>query len=903
MKLIYRIIAAAAIAVALPAFGQGLKEGQVAKIPAGYAKAAERMGRIDTLKYSVKAGGQELEKEAYVYLPAGYDAADKKTRYNVLYLAHGGGDYQGSFFDKDRTPYPLNYVADHLIEEGKLAPMIIVSASYYPPKSTGADKGMANSIENCRDFNKEVRSRLIPAVGKAYNTYLKSQDESGITASRDHRAYGGFSMGALSTWYQLAYDPDAFSMYLPLSGDLWIYDEAGKKKTAAEAASWLDAQIAATPYRGGDIKIYGYSGTKDIAYQAQRDLTEALANGAKTLQYSDEYGEGNLHFGAWPEGVHNYEYISQYLMDALPRLWPKERTTPYWLGADISGTTSSEARGAKFYNAAGEERENTALMKELGMNAVRLRVWVDPRGGYSGKEDVLEMAKRAKANGMEIMLCFHYADSWADPGKQPVPKAWEGMSYPKMKKALYNHTKETLQLLKDNGIEVKWMQQGNETTHGMLWDHGRAETNMKQYAGFTDAAYEAAKKVFPGITCIVHLDCGADIDRYHRIFDAFKEYGTRYDMIGMSVYPYWDFQAKRASRDEETLEKVCANIQALAKEYGKPVMIVETGYEALRPNEGYAFMRKLMDRTYPMEECHGVFYWAPEMQHYYPLGAFENDRPTRILDAFSETAQRAQAGDTTFYSQRPIDCRTPNGLVRGMLYLPHESKYAKDGKLPVTIMSHGFNGTFRETQKYAECLASNGIAAYIFDYWGGSMYTTSEGKTTEMSPYTELRDLEAITDRIEKMPNIDGDRMMLLGCSQGSLVSTMTAHENPGRYKALMLMYPALGIPETAPNMLAQTKETPEEFEFWGVKLSQKYYRSINGIDAVKRLGEFDGPVLLVYGEDDDITPGETVERVKESVAAATIHKIEKGKHGFPDPFNHRVSEAHVLRFVKKILN
>lgn len=323
-----------------------------------------------------------------------------------------------------------------------------------------------------------------------------------------------------------------------------------------------------------------------------------------------------------------------------------ERNSPFWLGADISGTTAMEAHGAKFYNNSGEQRENTALMKELGMNAVRLRVWVNPKGGFCSKEDVLEMAQRAKANDMEVMLCFHYSDSWADPQKQPIPEAWKDYDCKELVKAVAQHTAETIKLLKDNGINVKWMQLGNETTDGMLWEQGRASTNMEQYAALTDAAYAAAKDIAPDITCIVHIDCGMDINRYHKILDGLKKYNARFDMIGMSVYPYWDMDAGLSTDESQTIDGVTANIPALSKEYGVPVMIVETGYEAKRPDDGYLFMRKLIDNVYPMEECHGIFYWAPEAEGGYPLGAFKDGRPTKILDAFTETSQRTPSVQT-----------------------------------------------------------------------------------------------------------------------------------------------------------------------------------------------------------------------------------------------------------------
>lgn len=84
---------------------------------------------------------------------------------------------------------------------------------------------MESTITDCRNFHKELRKYLIPAVGKTYNTYLRTFDDASITATREHRAYGGFSMGALSTWYQIAFDPAVAKYYLPLSGDLWVYDE------------------------------------------------------------------------------------------------------------------------------------------------------------------------------------------------------------------------------------------------------------------------------------------------------------------------------------------------------------------------------------------------------------------------------------------------------------------------------------------------------------------------------------------------------------------------------------------------------------------------------------------------------------------------------------------------------
>ncbi len=315
---------------------------------------------------------------------------------------------------------------------------------------------------------------------------------------------------------------------------------------------------------------------------------------------------------------------------------------PFWLGADISGTTELEARGIQLTNAAGEPRENTELMKELGLNAVRLRVWVEPTDGLCNGDDVLRMALRAKALGMALMIDFHYSDWWADPGKQNIPKSWKGLSYGEMCDALANHTREVLRKLKNNGIDVKWVQVGNETTDGFLWDVGRASTNMAQYAGLTANGYDAVKEIYPDATVIVHIDCGSDPKRYDFIFDGLRKYGAKWDMIGMSIYPYWDIDTKLQTTWQGTVDGFVSNIKRLYKKYGSETMIVETGVEAKKPVLGKQILDAIIDAAYSRCDghCKGVFYWAPEAEGAYPLGAFDGNKPTVIMDSFTEMARK-----------------------------------------------------------------------------------------------------------------------------------------------------------------------------------------------------------------------------------------------------------------------
>lgn len=278
-------------------------------------------GSIDTLRYDISVNGKMIEKEALVYLPYCYDDSDNHTRYNVLYLVHGGGDNTGSFFSIERTPNTLNNIADELIQDGKMGPMLIVSVTYYPPEEICMSKGMDSTINYIRHFHREMREYIIPAVGRKYNTHLQSFDDASISATRQNRAYGGFSMGALSTWYQLAFDPQSFGQYVPMSGDLWIYDGEGNKESSDTAAKWLNDRIASSPYRDGDINIFAYSGTNDIAFGPESALIESMKKHCPLLVYSDNPESGNLHFLTEKDGVHNYEWISKYLKDVMPRLW------------------------------------------------------------------------------------------------------------------------------------------------------------------------------------------------------------------------------------------------------------------------------------------------------------------------------------------------------------------------------------------------------------------------------------------------------------------------------------------------------------------------------------------------------------------------------------------------------
>lgn len=309
-------------------------------------------------------------------------------------------------------------------------------------------------------------------------------------------------------------------------------------------------------------------------------------------------------------------------------------------GADISWVTEMESKGLKFSTEDGKQMECTALMKSLGMNSIRLRVWVNPVNGWSGAQDVLKKAKRASDLGMNLMIDFHYSDSWADPGKQKIPAAWEGQNFTTVGTLLANHTKEVLKLLKDNGIDVTWVQVGNETPDGMLWELGRASTNPANFAHFVNCGHDAVKEIYPEAKVIVHVDNAFDLGRFTWLFDILKGRNVRYDMIGMSLYPsYWDDSSGDYPDWKSKTEKALANIGTLYERYGKELIIVETGMPESRPDMSYDMLSYLLKNAKSNSHCKGVFYWEPESSREtmgYDYGAFSAGKPTKAMKAFAE---------------------------------------------------------------------------------------------------------------------------------------------------------------------------------------------------------------------------------------------------------------------------
>lgn len=321
------------------------------------------------------------------------------------------------------------------------------------------------------------------------------------------------------------------------------------------------------------------------------------------------------------------------IINPTPIVTPLDTLKEFYKGADIGWLTEMEAAGLKFYTAAGTQQEGMALLKSLGMNSIRLRVWVNPADGWCNTADVVNKALRAKALGMKIMIDFHYSDSWADPGKQTKPAAWVGQDFTTLKQSVSTHTFTVLNTLKTNGIIPAWVQVGNETNDGMLWPDGRASANMNNFAQLVNAGYDAVKSIDTSIKVIVHISNGYDNGLFRWMFDGLKKNGAKWDIIGMSLYPN--------SSDWTTLNSQClTNMNDMAARYNTDVMVVEIGMSFTEATATNSFITDLITKVKSVNNNRGrgVFYWEPEcFNHWkaYTLGAFDNTgKPTTALDAF-----------------------------------------------------------------------------------------------------------------------------------------------------------------------------------------------------------------------------------------------------------------------------
>lgn len=228
------------------------------------------------------------------------------------------------------------------------------------------------------------------------------------------------------------------------------------------------------------------------------------------------------------------------------------------------------------------------------------------------------------------------------------------------------------------------------------------------------------------------------------------------------------------------------------------------------------------------------------------------------------------------YRQQEIELENQGQKIYGVAYIPG----TENETVPLVICAHGLGGSYRSNAAYAEQLASHGMAAYCFDFRGGSG-SRSDGDTTEMSVMTEVSDLEVILEAASGWEFVDENKIVLLGTSQGGITSAIAAARNTDRVSGLVLMYPAFLVGDAVHEQFDSLEEVPERFQFNWITAGRPYVEDMWDYDVYEEIGNYTGKVLLIHGSADGIVPVSYSDRAAEVYRDVEYHVIDGAGHGF----------------------
>ena len=281
-------------------------------IPDGYENPATQQGTLNKLTYdtwesfSYEQKSNKITKEAWVYLPYGYTDEEE---YNVFYLSHGGWSNETTLMGTDDNPKSFKNVIDNAIQDGNIKPLIIVLPTYNnTSENDSSDYSLAIQLTN--QFHNELVNDLIPAVESKYSTYAKDTTPQGLKESRDHRGFGGFSMGSVNTWNTFRYCLDYFRYFMPMSGS---YTTDGE---------YMADLVRQQGYSSQDFFIFAASGTDDFAYSAFKAQIMAMANNSGGMfKLAKNESEGNMSFLEREGYKHDAKATDEYTYNGLRFFW------------------------------------------------------------------------------------------------------------------------------------------------------------------------------------------------------------------------------------------------------------------------------------------------------------------------------------------------------------------------------------------------------------------------------------------------------------------------------------------------------------------------------------------------------------------------------------------------------
>jgi arabinogalactan endo-1,4-beta-galactosidase len=255
----------------------------------------------------------------------------------------------------------------------------------------------------------------------------------------------------------------------------------------------------------------------------------------------------------------------------------------FMAGADVSHQAFFENRGI-VYREDGQARDALVLLKERGLNCARLRLFTssaqqalaDPYNSINNLEYTLPLAVRAKQAGLQLLLDFHYSDSWADPGKQTKPAAWTNFTFAQLEQRMYDYNSNTIAAFEAAGAMPEYVQVGNEIIQGLLWPDGKVGGSSDTPAqwqklglllkaairGIKDASANTPPKI------MIHIDRGGDWPGTRWFFDNLRQQQVEFDLIGQSYYPFW----------HGTLDALRNCLTNATARFGKPIIVVETAF-------------------------------------------------------------------------------------------------------------------------------------------------------------------------------------------------------------------------------------------------------------------------------------------------------------------------------------
>ena len=309
-----------------------------------------------------------------------------------------------------------------------------------------------------------------------------------------------------------------------------------------------------------------------------------------------------------------------------------------WLGGDISMMTSNARNGVIYKDSCGVTVDPYDLFSQQGWNMMRVRLFVDPQYAPGSHHDegvcqdldyVIGLCKTIRARGFEVMLDFHYSDTWADPAKQFTPKRWEGLGARPLADSIYRYTRNSLLALKAAGVEPAAIQVGNEVTFGMDWPVGRVDAmsddNWDVFTGLLKAGCKACREVCPSAGIIIHTEKAGVWEMTRNYYDRLRAADVDYHISGLSYYPMW----------HGTITNLGATLDSLAVRFpDKPVMIVEAAYYYLHDGKSWdgsedfsqcppgtidgqrEFTSWLVTELNRHPNVTGLFWWYPEENRY-----------------------------------------------------------------------------------------------------------------------------------------------------------------------------------------------------------------------------------------------------------------------------------------------